>query len=37
MLKISVFLICFFLMAGQLMSQPVTPRVNDQLSAAKSA
>lgn len=37
MIKISAFLICFVLMAGLAMSQPVTPRVSDQLSAAKSA
>lgn len=37
MIKISAFLICFVLMAGLVMSQPVTPRVSDQLSVAKSA
>ena len=37
MIKISALLICFVLMAGQLISQPVTPRVSDQLSTAKSA
>ncbi len=37
MIKISAFLICFIILAGMVISQPVTPRVSDQLSAAKSA
>lgn len=36
MIKISVFLICFVLMAGKLTSQSVTPVINDQLHISQS-